>query len=81
MGVAVMLGLTACGGGSSLGASTSCRDFMNASPQAQDQAVSKVATQLNAPDAVTPLGRPNINYLCASQPDETLGWAVDHTRG
>jgi hypothetical protein len=70
--------LAGCGS-QGLGASTSCRDFMNASPQAQDEAVSKVASQLDAPNAVTPLGRPNVDYLCASEPAWTLGEAVRHT--
>jgi hypothetical protein len=70
--------LTGCGGGG-LSANSSCQDFMNASPQDQDQAVSQLASQLHAPDAVTPLGRPNIDYLCTNEPNDTLGWAISHT--
>ena len=66
-------------GGSGLGTNSSCQDFLNASPQDQDQAVSQLAVQLHAPDAVTPLGRPNIDYLCTNEPNNTLGWAISHT--
>jgi hypothetical protein len=66
-------------GGSSLAASSSCHDFLNASQQEQDEAVSRLAGALHAPNADTPLGRPNINYLCAGNPQMTLGEAVSHT--
>lgn len=66
--------LIGCGG--SLGANSSCRDYMDASRSAQNDAVSKLAGELNAPSAVTPLGRPNIDYLCAGHPEWTLGDVV-----
>lgn len=66
-------------GGSSIDANTSCKDFLHASPSDQDAAVSKVASDLHAANAVTPLGRPNINYICAGNPDTTLGQAVKAT--
>lgn len=66
-------------GGPSLSASSSCQDFLNAAPQDQDTAVSKLAGDLHAPDAVTPLGRPNVNYMCANEPNMTLGDAISKT--
>ena len=62
-----------------VGASTKCSDFLHAPLADQDAAVSQVASDLGAANAVTPLGRPNINYLCASEPDMTLEDAVRHT--
>jgi hypothetical protein len=82
-GVAVLLlaglgTLTGCGSG--LAAKSSCQSFLNASEADQNAAVSKLAGELHAPEAATPLGRPNINYLCASDPRLSLGEAVNHTR-
>jgi hypothetical protein len=74
---AASLVLSACG--NSLDASTTCRDFLQAPPQDQDAAVSKVASDLHAGNALTPLGRPNIDYLCANSPTMTLGAAVKST--
>ena len=71
-------GLAGCGQ-ASLSASSSCQDFLSASPTDQDAAVSKLAGELHAPDAVTPLGRPNVNYLCANEPNMTLGDAISKT--
>ena len=69
-----------CSGlGTSIGASTSCKDFLHASPQDQEAAVSKVAADMRAGNAVTPLGRPNVNYICANSPGKTLGDAVRAT--
>ena len=76
---ALVVGLLTGCSGSGLTADSSCQDFMNASPQDQDQAVSQLAGQLHAPDTVTPLGRPNIAYLCTNEPNNTLGWAISHT--
>src|SRR5207237_10798217 len=67
-------------GGSELNAGSSCRDFMRASSQKHDAAVSRVATQLRAPWAVTPQGRIRVNYICAGSPDTKLGVAVRRRR-
>jgi hypothetical protein len=75
-GMCVVL-LAGCGGG--LSASSSCKDFNNASLQDQDAAVSKIAGQLHAGNAVTPLGRPNVSYICANSPTTTLGDAIRRT--
>lgn len=69
--------LTGCG--KHLTANSSCRDFLNASASEQDAAVNRIAADLHAGNAVTPLGRPNINYLCANAPGMTLGTAIQHT--
>jgi len=75
---ALAVGLSGCS--SSLSAKSSCKDFLNASQSDQIQAIDKVAAQEDAPDATTPLGMPNISYLCAGDPNQTLGWAVDQSR-
>jgi peptidyl-prolyl cis-trans isomerase B (cyclophilin B) len=67
------------GCGTTLDASTSCRDFLHAPSQDQDAAVSKVASDLRVGSALTPLGRPNIDYLCANNPEMSLGAAVKST--
>jgi hypothetical protein len=74
------LGVAAAGcshGG--LTANSSCQDFLNASPSDQVQAIDSIASQEDAPDATTPLGMPNVSYMCAQAPSETLGWAVRET--
>jgi hypothetical protein len=72
--VAAAVPMAGCG--KSLDANTSCASFLKASPKDQDAAVSKVAAQLHAGESLTPLGRPNISYICANEPDKTLGDAV-----
>lgn len=67
--------LAGCGN-STLGSKSSCKDFLYASQEDQDRAVSRLAVDLRAPDAVTPLGRPNVNYFCADNPQKRLGEAV-----
>jgi len=67
------------GCGAQLDANTSCSTFLKAPRSAQDAAVSSVASDLRAGNAVTPLGRPNIDYICANAPDKTLGDAVRAT--
>jgi hypothetical protein len=69
--------LAGCSSG--LTAQSSCRDFLNASQSDQVQAIDKIAPQENAPDATTPLGMPNVSYLCTGSPDQTLGWAIQQT--
>lgn len=73
------LASTGCAIGNQLDADSSCKDFLNASAQDQDEAVNKVAADMHAGNAVTPLGRPNISYICANNPDTTLGEAVKAT--
>lgn len=71
--LAIALTGIACGCGSGgLAASSSCQDFSNASPEEQAEAISKLASQFNAPDYTTPLGRPEVGYYCAANPDTTL---------
>ncbi|MGH3199339.1 MAG: hypothetical protein ACRDNT_26220 [Streptosporangiaceae bacterium] len=75
---ALIIGLAGCSG--SLTAQSSCKDFLNASQSDQIQAIDKIAGQENAPDATTPLGMPNVSYLCAGSPSQTLGWAIEQSR-
>lgn len=63
----------------SLDADSSCKDFLKAPIEDQNEAVSSIAADTGAANAVTPLGRPNINYICANSPDKTLGYAVERT--
>lgn len=78
LALVALTALTSCGG-AGLSADSSCKDFLNASVEDQDQAVSSIAGDLEAANAVTPLGRPNVNYLCANDPDKTLGEAIEAT--
>jgi hypothetical protein len=75
---ALTAGLIGCS--HSLTAQSSCKDFLNASQSDQIQAIDKIAAQEDAPDATTPLGMPNISYLCAGSPNQTLGWAIAQSR-
>ncbi len=58
---------------SGLGASSTCNQFMSASPQQQQEVVDQLATQYNKPDYATPLGSPEVPYFCSANPDVTLG--------
>lgn len=68
--VGAFLALAGCSSG--LSASSSCEDFMAASPEDQASAISKLATEFDAPDLATPLGSPNVSYTCSSNPDTSL---------
>lgn len=59
-------------GGSGLTASSSCADFMGASAEVQTEAISKLSSEFNSPETATPLGAPNVSYVCAQEPEETL---------
>ncbi len=73
-GAVVLWGLLVSGcAGSSLSASSTCSEFMQASPQDQQQVVSELATQYQKPDFATPLGEPEVPYYCAANPTVTLG--------
>lgn len=64
------------GCGNDLNSDSSCKDFLNAPIEAQDEAVSKVASEKQAGNSVTPLERPNIDYYRANNPEQTLGDAI-----
>jgi hypothetical protein len=72
-----LMGLVGCG--KELTASSTCSDFLSTSPQDQDAAVRKVAARYHAGNALTPVGRPNIDYLCGNHPKMTLGTAIRDT--
>jgi hypothetical protein len=59
-------------GGEELSASSSCEDFLAASPEDQQQTISKLSSEFNTPQLTTPLGEPNVAYVCASSPEMTL---------
>jgi hypothetical protein len=60
-------------GGGGLSANSTCQDFLNSSPAAQQAIVDSLAAQYNKPDYTTPLGEPDVPYYCASNPSTTLG--------
>lgn len=69
----VGVGFLALGcGGSGLTASSSCADFMGASLEDQMEAISKLSSEFETPETATPLGAPNVSYVCAQEPEETL---------
>ena len=57
---------------SGLSASSSCKDFMAASPEEQQRAISKLSSQFDTPEVATPLGSPSIAYNCSSAPSMSL---------
>lgn len=67
----LLLGLTACNIGGLSGSST-CRDFMNAPSDQQYRITTSLAAKFHKPDMATPLGRPEVPYECANNPNETL---------
>lgn len=78
LALAVLPVVTGCGT-EDMNANTKCRDFLQATTDEQNAAIARVADSLGATDALTPLGRPNINYLCSQDQDRTLGDAVKGT--
>jgi hypothetical protein len=66
---------------SGLSASSTCRDFMNASTSDQQAIVDKLATQYNKPAYTTPLGAPEVPYYCSANPTVTLQWFFQHAEG
>jgi hypothetical protein len=71
-GVASVIAVSACGAGT-LSASSSCKDFMDASAPAQHEVVDQLASQFRKPDYATPLGEPEVAYYCSASPSVTLG--------
>lgn len=67
-------------GSLSLSASSTCQDFMNASPEAQVSVVDSLAAQYHKPDYATPLGEPDVPYYCAANPSVTLGQFFEHAQ-
>lgn len=69
--VAMAIMFMGCGGGG-LSASSSCEDFLSASPEDQEQTISKLSSQFETPELTTPLGEPNVAYVCSSSPEMSL---------
>ncbi len=63
--------IAGCGGGS-LSASSTCKDFSEASPEEQHEVISSLSSKYDTPDYTTPLGEPEVGYYCASSPETTL---------
>lgn len=80
-GVSSLVGLSfASCNGSSLSASSTCSQFMAASPQDQQTIVDQLAQQYDKPDYATPLGSPEVPYYCTSNPNVTLGEFFKHAQ-
>lgn len=65
--------------GEQIGSETSCREFLQEPRDVQNAAIARVSDELGAGGALTPLGRPNIDFLCANDQDRTLGDVVEST--
>ncbi|HEX2419539.1 MAG TPA: hypothetical protein VHJ83_15675 [Micromonosporaceae bacterium] len=65
--------------GREMTASTSCREFLQQPRNVQDAAIARISDELGTREAMTPLGRPNIDYLCSQDQDLTLGEAIRMT--
>jgi hypothetical protein len=63
--------VSGCGGGD-LSASSSCKDFSEASIEEQSNVISSLSSKFGTPDYTTPLGEPEVGYYCASSPETTL---------
>lgn len=70
-----MAAITGCGG-SSLDQNSSCRDFLKASQDDQNAAVAKAAEQRHVSNVQSPLVRPNVDFICGNNSDQSLGDAV-----
>lgn len=71
--------LMGCAATEQIGADTSCREFLQADSEEQNSALARVADEKGAKNTLTPLGRPNINYLCSRDQDRTVGEVVEST--
>jgi hypothetical protein len=79
-GFALSLLMSACGSGG-LSASSSCHDFMDASPTEQHEIIDQLAGQYNKADFATPLGEPEVPYYCTANPSVTLGQFFQKAEG
>lgn len=59
---------------------TLCSDFVRLTDQQRNDAVTRLAVELHNPDVTTPLGRPNVEYVCAQAPSMTVGQVIDSSR-
>lgn len=71
--------LVGCSLTEEMNADTRCREFLQAPAEEQNAAVARVSDELGTRNGLTPLGRPNINYLCSRDQDRTLGEVVKAT--
>lgn len=69
--------IAGCGGGG-LSASSTCKDFSEASPEEQHEVISSLSSKYDTPDYTTPLGEPEVGYYCASSPETTLEEFFEH---
>jgi len=71
-GLISCLALSACAG-SGLSASSTCRDFMDASVTEQHEVTDQLASHYQKATYATPLGEPEVPYYCTANPSVTLG--------
>jgi len=69
VGVRAIFGLVT---GDEITADTKCRDYLAADTATRDEAVKRIALELNHPDAGHPWMVNNVDYSCGSGPDRTL---------
>lgn len=79
-GAGLALTVSACGG-SGLSASSSCQNFMEASPTEQHEVIDKLAGDYRKPDYASPLGEPEVPYYCAANPTTKLGDFFEKAEG
>lgn len=78
--ITVMFTFPLTGCGPTIDANTTCREFMQQSASVRDDAVTRIGAERGNSMVVTPLGRPNVEFLCAQAPDWTLGQVIDKSR-
>ena len=72
LGIALMAcAIAGCGSGG-LSASSTCKDFAEASPEEQSEVISSLSSKYDTPDYTSPLGEPEVGYYCAGNPETTL---------
>jgi hypothetical protein len=70
MGVLAVFAVSGCGSG--LSASSTCKDFSEASFEEQHEVIDSLSSKFDTPDYTSPLGEPEVAYYCASSPETTL---------
>lgn len=78
--VAAVANLTGCSFQRTLGPDSTCAEFMEASAADRDQAVMRIASDTRNNSVVSPLIRPNIEFMCAGLPTEKLGAIIERNR-
>lgn len=75
-GGVVVYNVVGSGGGSRIDADTSCADFLRAPQAERDQAVRRIALEMDVSGAGHPWLLNNVDYACGHQPESRLGDVV-----